>query len=178
MIYFTFHTQGFSLQAPDPPESADCIFLALFILPFLQTSFTFQFICFGTDVSLDGPWFSTWFSPLASVLQITLGTDPAHSYIYPSNQNPSPMNSLAPQPRRFVLEGIQKVTLLTDLFLLWRSIHGRNQKIVFIAHDSIRSSGAHSFFWEGVAYGAELADLGVRELGFPVPLHRLWLVMS
>lgn len=48
---------------------------------FLNLVFTFQSICFGIDVSSDGPRFSTWLSPLASVLQITLGTDPAHSHI-------------------------------------------------------------------------------------------------
>lgn len=73
-----------SLSRLHPPESDDDVLLALFVLPFLQTSFTFQFICFGIDVSLV-LWFSIWLSPPRC-----LSHNSAHSHVYPSHQNPSP----------------------------------------------------------------------------------------
>lgn len=139
------------------------------ILPFPQTGFTLQFICFGTDVSLDGTWFLTWFSPSASVLQITLGTGLARLHSHSSNQNPSPANSLTSLPQCFVLDGIQKSYLIdVPTGISTAEIYPWEEP-----EHCVHWSWLHLEtmpFLERVEYGVELADPRIRELGLLIPL--------
>lgn len=91
VICFTFHMQGSlsGLQTLLNLVMASCWFFSYppffkLVSPSVHPLWDW---CFQ-----DGPWDQPDFSSLASVLQITLGTDSALSHISPSNQNPSPTN--------------------------------------------------------------------------------------